>query len=57
MELYCSLVLGWELSCVGLVGRHEAPTLVGVEPPLKYHPWLFLVLTSAKLGDSAWWAV
>ena len=38
MELYSSLVLGFDIVCTGEVGGEEALTPVDAEPLLGYHP-------------------
>ena len=48
MNLYCRLILGCDMFCVGSVGGVEAGTLVSVEPTLKYHPELALILTLTR---------
>ena len=48
MNLYYSFTLNREPACVGSVGGAESGTLVSLEPTLKYHPGLFMVLTLAR---------
>jgi hypothetical protein len=48
VHLYYSFALNFEPICVGEVGGFEAVTPVIVEPPLKYHPGMFEVLTQAR---------
>ena len=48
MHLYYSFTLTFEHACAGSVVGFEAETLVSVEPPWRYHPCLFGVLTQAR---------
>ena len=48
MHLYYSFTLAFVVACVGSVVGFEAGTLVSVEPPLKYHPYLYGCLTAAR---------
>ena len=48
MNLYCSLTLNFDLTCVGEGGGVDAGTLVPVEPSLKYHPGNVEVLTLSR---------
>jgi hypothetical protein len=41
MNLYYNLTVNFGISCVG----YEVLALAGMEPPLKYHPCGFEVLT------------
>ena len=45
MELYYSLILARENSCVEEVGDFDLSSLGLRESPVKYHPWIFLGLT------------
>ena len=48
MNLYYNLVLDSDSICVGEVGGIEAPALVGVEPSLKYHPYILRILIPTR---------
>ena len=48
MELYCNLVLNVGLVCVAYVGGYEVSLLGGMEPLVKYHPYLTDVLTYSR---------
>ena len=48
MELYCSLILGFDDICTGEVGGEDARTLVFVEPPVVYHSYVIEFLTCIR---------
>ena len=52
MELYCSLILGFDITCTGYVGDMEARASALVESTLGYHPDSTGVLTGRhESGD------
>ena len=45
MELYCSLILGFDITCTGYVGDMEARASAWAEATLEYHPCIAGFLT------------
>ena len=45
MELYCSLILGFDITCTGYVGDMEARASACVESALGYHTCDIGILT------------
>ena len=45
MELYCSLILGFDIVCTGYVGDYEVCTSVYMESTLGYHTCDLGILT------------
>ena len=45
MELYCSLILGFDITCTGYVGDMEARASACVESALGYHSLCTEILT------------
>ena len=52
MELYCSLILGFDVVCTGYMGHWEASALAFVEWTLGYHPYDLGILTSSP--EAGW---
>ena len=48
MELYCSLILDFDISCTAEVGDLEAQAPACVESPLGYHSWNIEILTCGR---------
>ena len=48
MELYCSLILGFDITCTGYVGDMEARASACVESALGYHSFVAGVLTVVR---------
>ena len=48
MELYSSLILGFDIACTGSVGGREVMTPVITEPLLGYHPCSIGFLTCSR---------
>ena len=52
MELYCSLILGFGITCTGYVGDWEARASAFVESTLGYHTCDIGILTCSS--ESSW---